>query len=223
MTIDEALYLTATVDRSDDTTVYVHSAPLGRDAFDRYWKPLSRVYDDIMMERRFYSAPKVAVKMLRDVATGMGVWDGPMVVENGLMSELRRLTNVMAPANGSWQMIPYADALREKLIDVDDAEAIEGLLVFFTVVWRTAPKHTRREFVSTGAALCDAQTSSLSLSEFAASLPTLSGTVNIGEIRPAASLPPSSTMPPDQASKTFSTSVQTNFPGSQPPNIVIAS
>src|SRR5204862_7217010 len=109
-----------------------------------------------------YSAPAMAVRMLRDVAMQQGTWDGPQGVEHGLMSELRRLTNVMAPGktNGhtrGWDMVPFVDALRDGVIDRDDAGAIEGLLVFFSVVWNTAPRQSRMDFATSGVALSGAQ------------------------------------------------------------------
>lgn len=229
MIIDEQLYLTSAIDRPDGTTIYIHAAPLGRDAFDRYWKPLSRVYDEIMLERRFYSAPKVAARMLRDIATQMGVWDGPQGVAAGLMAELRRLTSVIAPGdqpNGQWQgwqLVPLADALREGMLHRDDVDAVENLLTFFSAVWHVAPRSQRTEFVTTGVALSGAQILSLPLSEFVASLPTSTQTVPTGETPPAPSLPLSSTGQPATVLRPSSTTAQMTSPGAPPQSFAIAS
>jgi hypothetical protein len=205
MQIDEALFIVITVDRMDGTTVHVHAAPIGREVFQRYWLPLSKAFALIYGEGLHLAGPRIAAEALRKVSEDLRVWEGPMGVERGLLPEIRRLANVVAPGGGNghapgWQMIPYDDAVRGGLIDQEDLDEIEGILVFFTLAWRLNLRRERRALIDGLVALWGASTSSASLSEFVAGLPTSTATASIGATVPAPSSPPSSTGPPMKAS-----------------------
>jgi hypothetical protein len=194
MKIDEQLYLTIPVDRPDGTTIHVHAASIGREVFQRYWLTMAQAFNEIFQKQLFFTGPRVAAMMLRSKAEADGIWDGPMGVEAGLMGEIRRLANVVVPAEGrGWTPIPYMDAVRDGVIDQEDAEEIDGLLSFFTLVSRLHVRADRARMVRSVAAMWDASTSSLSLSAYANSLATSTVTASTGVTPQAPSLPPSST------------------------------
>ncbi|HEY4153497.1 MAG TPA: hypothetical protein VGM38_09270 [Pseudolysinimonas sp.] len=201
MRIDESLNIVVPVDRTDGTTVYVHAAPISREVFQRYWLPLSKAFALIYGEGLHLAGPRIAAMSLQKVSEDLRVWDGPMGVQRGLMPEIRRLANVVAPGAGSnghatgWQMIPYDDALKAELIDQEDGDEIDGVLVFFTLAWRLNLRKERKGLIDGLVALWGAQTSSSSLSEYAASLPISTETANTGATAPVASSPQSSTGP----------------------------
>lgn len=218
MKIDEALNIVVPVDREDGTTVWVHAAPIGREVFQRFWLPLSKAFALIYGEGLHLAGPRIAAMSLQKVAEDLRMWDGPMGVERALLPEIRRLANVVAPggSNGhsGWQMIPYDDAVKSRLIDQEDADEIEGVLTFFTLAWRLNLRKERRAIIDGLCALWGASTSSASLSEFADSLPTSTGTANTGATPPAPSSQPSSTGPAMKASPTASLNApMANFPG----------
>lgn len=227
MRIDEQLNLVFTVDRPGEATVYVHAASIGHDAYDRYWRLLGQTFTHLMRDNLLDLGPKFAAKMLREIAEEGGRWAGAMGGE-GLMQEIRRLTNVAAPGAGNgagrgWQIIPYDDARREGLIDRQDAEAIENALVFFMLALHVIPQSWAPS-KSMLAALSDAQTSSLSLSEYVASLPTSTATGSFGVMPPAPSSPPSSTgLPPMDGKPASGTGARVSSLGVAAPNIAIAS
>jgi hypothetical protein len=212
MRIDEALNIIIPVDRDDDTTVYVHASPISREVFQRYWLPLSKAFALIYGEGLHLAGPRIAAMSLRKVSEDMRLWDGPMGVERGLLPEIRRLANVVAPGGGNghapgWQMIPYDDAAKMDLIDQDDADEIEGVLVFFTLAWRLNLRKERKVLIDGLVALWGASTSSQSLPEFAASLPILTATGNTGATVLGVSSPQSSTGPAMMASAPVSPNV----------------
>jgi hypothetical protein len=191
MRIDEQLYLVLPLDRADGTTVYVHAAPLGREVFERYWLPLSKTFAAIYTEGLgVVAGPRIAALMLKKVGEEAGTWDGPMGLQRGLLGEIRRLANVVAPgANGQqgWQMIPLEDAIRDQLVDVEDIDEIMGVLVFFTCAWRLHRQAERRTIATGAANLWGARTLSSNLSVFASSLATSTETDSTGATPPVPS------------------------------------
>lgn len=212
MKIDEALNIVVPVDRADGTTVYVHAAPISREVFHRYWLPMSKAFAQIYSEGLHLAGPRIAALCLQTVSEQLRVWDGPMGVQRGLLPEIRRLANVVAPGGGTnghaggWQLIPYDEAIKHELIDQEDADEIDGVLVFFTLVWRINLRKERKDLIDGLVALWGASISSLALSEFAASLPTSTATANTGVTPQAPSLPPSSIGQPMTGSLTASPS-----------------
>lgn len=205
MKIDEQLNLVIPCDRDDGSTIYVHASPIGREVFQRFWLPLAKAYNQIMSERLFFTGPRVASLMLKQAAETSGAWEGPMGVETGLLPEIRRLANVVAPGAGrGWQMIPYTDAVRDEIIDEEDADQIEGLLVFFTLVWRLHRRADRQMVLSGAVAMWNASISSASLSAFVNSLPTSIATASTGATAPEPYSQPSSTGVPGQGSRPVS-------------------
>lgn len=224
MQIDEQLYLCLQVDRADGAPVHVHAAPLSRIVFKTYWEPLSKTYNEILMERLIMVAPRVAMFVLEKHARAANQWEGPMGIRLGLLPELRRLTNVIAPSAAGWQPQTYEDAVKNGLIDEEDAEAIDNLLVFFTAVWHLPLRQDRKTMVEASFSMLSVVLiSSLSLSEYAGSLPTLIGTVSSGATPQAPSSPPSSIGPPPMAGRPSSTIAQLTSPGSPPSSFAIAS
>jgi hypothetical protein len=211
--IDEQLHIVIPVIRADGTTVHVHAAPISREVFQRYWRPMARAYNYILQQQLVVVGPRIAGLALRDAARDHGELDGPTGVEAGLLTEIQRLANVVAPSPTGWQMIPYADALRDGAIDQEDADEIEGVLVFFTLAWRLHRIQDRRDWIAGVVVVWGARTLSLNLSEFANSLTTSTETGNIGATHPAPFSPPSLTGQPMLVSPSASASGPTISPG----------
>ena len=192
MRINRKLNLVFPID-TDKGVVYVHSTPISRAVFEKYYFVISKVFSRIVGEGPAYlatSGPRVAAIMLRDVAQDLGRWDGPDGVERGLVAEVRRLTNALMPAEaGGWEMVPFQEVVDRKLLDEDDVAEAEGLLTFFicsSAMYRAA----EAEDLLTGSlSIWDAQISSLSCTEYRDSLPTSTETASSGETVPTSSVP----------------------------------
>jgi len=189
MKINRKLNLVMPVDRDDGSTIWVHSTPISREVFNTYFLVVSKAFSAMYAEGLSHIAgPRVAGHLLKKVAVSMGVWDGPGGVQNGLVAEIRRLTNVLVPSERGWQSMPFQDVFDKKLIDEDDLEEVDNALAFFMVV---SLVHKRRDLptVLEALTLWGAQTSSLGCMEYMGSLPTSTPEDNTGGKTPASSLP----------------------------------
>jgi hypothetical protein len=191
MKIDQRLNIVIPLDIPGGGVMHVHSTPISRDVFERYFMTIARTFSAIYNQGLgVIGGPRVAALLLRKVAEDAGEWDGPAGVEYGLMAEVRRLTNVVAldPTIG-WTTLPYQDALDGGIVDPEDAAEVENAIVFFTVA---SAMHRRSEMGSIFdglSSLWGAQTSSLNCMAFAASLPTSTETANTGARETPSSIP----------------------------------
>ena len=186
MQINKALNLVVPLDGGG----YVHSTPIGREVFETYFLPISKTFSGIFAEGlNVLAGPRVASLMLKKVAVDMGVWDGVAGVGNGLMAEIRRLTNVLLPTESGWQTVPLDVALSRQMISQDDYAEAEGSIVFFICI---SAMHKRSLIEPTLAGMCslwESQITSLNCTEFASSLPTSTETDSFGEMAQASAIP----------------------------------
>jgi hypothetical protein len=178
MKIDRHLNLVLPVD-TDTGTVYVHSTPISREVFERYYLPISKTFAAIYQEGlAALAGPRVAALILRDVAEATrgkngqaNAWDGPEGVENGLMNEVRRLTNVVMPGASGWETVPFDDVRRKGMMSPDDLAEVEGALTFFIVCSAMHRKEILPDFLNGMASLWGASIVSSNCTDYARSLP----------------------------------------------------
>lgn len=131
MRIDAKLNIVVEIETSDGS-IFVHSTPISNDVFEKYFLVISKTFAALISQGlSFVSGPRVAALMLKKVATDMGVWDGVDGVQNGLMAEIRRSSNVMFPTPAGWQMIPYHTAIEREMLDAQDVNECDGIIAFF--------------------------------------------------------------------------------------------
>lgn len=153
-----------------EKTLFVHSTPVSSEQFDTFFLVIAKTFSAIYAEGLgAVAGPRVAAKLLRRVAESLGEWED---VKVGLVDEIRRMTNVFAPTDKGWQMIPLDDAVTSKLIDKEDASEVENAIVFFTVTWLMHKRTDREEVVTAAASLWGARIDSLSCTAFLDSLRT---------------------------------------------------
>ena len=174
MQIDRALNLVIPIER-DGAALYVHSKPISSQVYDTYWRVLARTFADINAQGLGAMGPRIAAKMLREVADEMGIWrDDPATkrvgVERGLMAEIHRLTNVLVAGNRGWDMVPVDDALKDGHIDEEDLGEVDGILVFFTAASHLFRRANRAEMLQGSLGLWGAQIESSDCTEFLKSL-----------------------------------------------------
>lgn len=172
MKLDKKLNLVIPVETAE-SEIFVHSTLISRDIFEKYAfilsKTLSVLYEEGLT---VFAGPRIAAMMLKKLAVEAAVWEGPDGVENGLMNEIRRLTNVVMPSEEGWKTTPYYEAVKGNLVDQEARDEIEGNIVFFTCV---SVMHRRKEVPGLLAGMnevWDTQNTSLNCTEWANSLPT---------------------------------------------------
>lgn len=133
--IDKKLNVVVGVDMADGSDGFVHAMPLSREVFETHFLVISKMVAAIFGEGlTIIAGPRVASLMLKKVATDLGVWDTPGGVKDGLMLEIRRLSNLAVSTPGGWSSIPLQEAIDKRLIDDESLSELENALVFFTAV-----------------------------------------------------------------------------------------
>ena len=190
MQIDRRLNLVLTVERADGSTLYVHSVPVRREVFSRYYMVIAQTFARIYAGGLgAIAAPRIAAMMLRDVAAEAGTLDGPTGVENGLFNEIKRTTTVIAPGANGWETLPYADAVSRKLLDEDDAAEVENAVAFFIVSSAMLKRKMLPELLAGMQRLWGGLFTSSSCTEYAAGLPMSIGAGSTGATATASSTP----------------------------------
>lgn len=170
--IDKALNLIVPVE-TDAGTIYIHSTPIGREVFERFFLVISKTFSALYSEGlSAVAGPRVAALMLKRLAIEAGIWEGDAGVENGLMAEIRRLSNVAIPTPAGWATVPLYDAVNRGHMTQEDVQEAEGCIVFFICI---SAMHKRKEvpmFLDGMCELWGTATTYLNCTEHAASLST---------------------------------------------------
>ena len=188
VTISRKLNLVLPPVETSDGLMYIHSTPVSRAVFEACFRPMARAMTSIISEGIGpVTGPSVAKMILLSEADQLGEGDR---VRGTLISEIKRLTNVALA--GKNEMIPYAVACQKGLLDEDQQSEVENILVYFTLVsWIRLPDGLSSGMGMEGLKqLWRAQTTSLDVTAFLASLQTSTQVVNIGE-KPPTTLPDS--------------------------------
>lgn len=194
MRIDRRLYLVVPVYEGDEGTnvvAHVHSAPLAEDVVDEHFMILGKTYAAIFSGGFGMAAgPAYAMRILRHVAEEAGVWEddresGRTGVRQGLVEEMRRLTNVAVKRGDDWEPMPLAIAVDAGVIDEEDLREVENAIAFFIVASASLGRSQRPAMLNAAAELWGARISSSNFTEFLNSLKTSTGTGSSGKRPPA--------------------------------------
>lgn len=190
MRIDKRLRLVLEVERDDGSLVHVHHEPVANDLLERHYLFLSqaliRLYEAGM-------APQAAVRLTHRSMQEL-LAPPPHVdptkpppesrfkgVEQSLLAEMWRLTNLLVPSERGWVEVPFYDAMQESSdhLSHKDVEEVKNYIAYFTAAsWF----HNRRESKGLHALLAEAGglTTSSTFTEYKNSLPTLKPAANSG-------------------------------------------
>jgi len=184
MRINKRLHLVIPVTREDGTVLYAHSTPISEEIFDAHFLVIAKTFSAIYAEGLGpLAGPRVADKILRRVARNLGEWDksdGTPGPAQGLVAEMRRLTNVLAPGAKGWEMRQFEEALSAQLIDATDASEIEAALTFFTVASAMHRRVDLKEILEAAAGLWGARIEYLNCTEYLNSLRTSTEAASTG-------------------------------------------
>jgi hypothetical protein len=185
--IDRKLNIVFTVTDEKGQDIFVHSTPVRREIYEANFLVLSRMMSAMYEEGIApFMMPRVGLLMLQDAAAKMNRPN----VEQHLLAEIWRLTNVLAPdGSGGWQMLPFEKSISDKLINDDDAQNIRNQLVFFTgASWAHTPSE-RRDMIYPLFAASGSRITSSTCTDYRSSLPTSTPAVSIGETANPSSIP----------------------------------
>lgn len=189
MRIDRKLNIVFEVER-DEGNVWVHSAPITQETFEQFVLPIAKTFTQIYAEQlNIVAGPRVAAMLLKRNAQSLGMWEGPMGVQNGLFNEIRRLTNVIVPVDRGWSTMPLHDAMQKDLFTEKEASEVEGEICFFIVLSAMHKKTILPTILEGMTGLWDVRIELSNCTEFANSLPTLTETESSGAMVAGLSVP----------------------------------
>ncbi|WP_158957532.1 hypothetical protein [Paraburkholderia acidisoli] len=158
--------------------------PISKAVFDQNFALLAATKATLEGKGRQYlmsAGPRVAALTLR--AEGLrDAEERGYVDDNGkpkedevkaFFAELRRLTTILCPGSGGWEMLPVDLAISGGKIDAEDWEEVEASIVFFCCHWSMAKKSDRKRIGQSTATFLKASTTPSPLSVYLASLPNL--------------------------------------------------
>ena len=188
MKINRSLNLVIPV-TDDDSVLYVHSTPIGREVFERYYLIISKVFAAIYSEGlNVVAGPRVAYLVLKELARKAGP-EAEQDVQKGLIAEIRRLTNVCIQGDAGWEVFPFQTVIDRQMLDDDTIAEVESAIVFFIV---NSALHKRGVLTTMLEMMVDLfgwQLTSLNVTAYQSSLPKLIVTVNSGEMVTQSSIP----------------------------------
>lgn len=173
---------------------WIHATPISKEVFKEHFFILSKTFSAMFSEGiGIVAGPRIAYLMLERTARDMNIWDGDKGVRNTIVNEIIRLANLVYPAEGKgYDTIPLDMALERELVDLDE---VAGELVFFTCVSLINTPEQAQDTMEMVNGIWSTQCSSLSLTEWIASLPTLKPVVSSGATASTLSAKSSTTQP----------------------------
>lgn len=181
-------------------TAYTHSAPISKEVYREHFFVLSKTFSAIFSEGLgVVAGPRVAYLMLEHICKKDEIWEGATGVRNTLVTEIIRLSNLVYPVEGKgWDTKPLEVALEREIVELDE---VIGELVFFTCVSSINKPAQAQGLMKEVNGMWNSQTSSLSLTDWMRSLPTLKPAASSGETESTLSAASSTTQQPQDSLK----------------------
>ena len=188
MRLTKGLHFAFEVESENHGTIHVHSAPIARATFETYFAELKAAFDscfDAGDPLTFVmSGPRIAYAALKSAAMKLGTWEAPKdkngvtmanaptTVQDGLIQELVRLTEVAYASGGQgWQTLPMATAIAREILDEESHYEILGLLVFFSSASKVGPRDVVQDMMTMMESAGKWQFGSWNSTAYVASLP----------------------------------------------------
>lgn len=186
--------------RTEKGNGWIHATPISKEVFKEHFFILSKTFSAIFSEGiGVVAGPRIAFLMLERISRDSNAWEGDKGVRNTLVNEVIRLANLVYPVEGKgYDTIPLDMALDREIIDLDE---VAGELIFFTCVSSINSPEQAKGTMDVVNGIWSTQCSSLNLTEWIASLPTLKSAASSGATANTSSAT-SSTTQPDPDSET---------------------
>ncbi|HBD4113311.1 TPA: hypothetical protein KJG37_003263 [Escherichia coli] len=180
--------------RTEKGNGWIHATPISKEVFKEHFFILSKTFSAIFSEGLgVVAGPRVAFLMLERISRDSGIWDDDKGVRNTLVNEIIRLANLVYPVEGKgYDTIPLDMALEREIVELDD---VAGELVFFTCVSSINSPEQAKGTMDVVNGIWSTQCSSLNLTEWIVSLPTLKSAASSGATANTSSATSSTTQP----------------------------
>ncbi|ELD0413845.1 hypothetical protein QNZ02_000794 [Escherichia coli] len=173
---------------------WIHATPISKEVFKEHFFILSKTFSAIFSEGLgVVAGPRIAFLMLERISRDSNAWEGDKGIRNTLVNEVIRLANLVYPVEGKgYDTIPLDMALEREIIDFDE---VAGELIFFTCVSSINSPEQAKGTMDVVNGIWSTQCSSLNLTEWIASLPTLKSAASSGATANTSSATSSTTQP----------------------------
>ncbi|OZU57549.1 hypothetical protein [Salmonella enterica] len=180
--------------QTEKGNAWIHATPINKEVFKEHFFILSKTFSAIFSEGLgVVAGPRIAYLMLERISRDSNIWEGDKGVRNTLVNEVIRLANLVYPVEGKgYDTIPLDMALEREIIDLDE---VAGELVFFTCVSSINSPEQAKGTMDVVNGIWSTQCSSLNLTEWIASLPTLKPAASSGATANTSSATSSTTQP----------------------------
>ncbi|ELD0408453.1 TPA: hypothetical protein L1528_004550 [Escherichia coli] len=180
--------------RTEKGNGWIHATPISKEVFKEHFFILSKTFSAIFSEGLgVVAGPRIAFLMLERISRDSNAWEGDKGVRNTLVNEVIRLANLVYPVEGKgYDTIPLDMALDREIIDLDE---VAGELIFFTCVSSINSPEQAKGTMDVVNGIWSTQCSSLNLTEWIASLPTLKSAASSGATANTSSATSSTTQP----------------------------
>ncbi|MFW0766692.1 hypothetical protein ACN0IV_12715 [Trabulsiella odontotermitis] len=181
-------------------TAYVHATPISKEVYREHFFILGKVFSAIFTEGFGAAAgPRMAYLMLERISIEQKIWEGEHGVSNTLVNEIIRLSNLVYPVEGKgWETKPLEVAIEREIVDVED---VINEIVFFTCVSSINKPGQATELMNMVNGMWNSQISSLTITDWMRSLPTLKPADSSGETESTSSAKSSTTQPEQDSAK----------------------
>ncbi|HAX1844985.1 hypothetical protein U9Y48_03415 [Escherichia coli] len=180
--------------RTEKGNGWIHATPISKEVFKEHFFILGKTFSAMFSDGLgVVAGPRVAFLMLEKISCDSGIWEGDKGVRNTLVNEIIRLANLVYPVEGKgYDTIPLDMALDREIIDLDE---VAGELIFFTCVSSINSPEQAKGTMDVVNGIWSTQCSSLNLTEWIASLPTLKSAASSGATANTSSATSSTTQP----------------------------
>ena len=180
--------------RTEKGNGWIHATPISKEVFKEHFFILGKTFSAMFSDGLgVVAGPRVAFLMLEKISCDSGIWEGDKGVRNTLVNEIIRLANLVYPVEGKgYDTIPLDMALEREIVELDD---VAGELVFFTCVSSINSPEQAKGTMDVVNGIWSTQCSSLNLTEWIASLPTLKSAASSGVTVNTSSATSSTTQP----------------------------
>jgi hypothetical protein len=174
---------------ADDTAIlWAYHVPIDEAIFQSNFRIISLTHADLFGNGPVYaggSGRRIAADALREHGKAEAKRTGEEDKAPALLAEISRLTTILAPGPNGFQYLPANVAISQGIITAREWKEAEYNLVFFTCAYAMADLSKQESFGAALASVLGGSIQSLSPTEYAAYLQTLTQTETSEAIDPS--------------------------------------
>ena len=179
---DLRLVLPLRTTETGDVLAWAYHTPISTQTYEANYRVLAATKAALLPRGMDFAAVQVGASIaalrLRDEARRDALERGDVRPDGepndsgavALLADLQRLTMVAIPTPAGWENVPVSVAIQRGAIDQDEWREVESPIVFFTCIFHLTRRAQRARIAGMVASVMQGSITSLSLTEWTASL-----------------------------------------------------